>query len=101
VIGIWQAVVLGAVIIAQHPVGRHMRSDPLRRDDRQRIERMAHGFDHEFEPIELANGAQHMRRVGPLPPTRFEQALGTQVPENFVEEELLVRSSDQTGAKLA
>jgi hypothetical protein len=69
-IGIGQAIVLGAMIRAQHPVGRHMRPDPVGRDDRECVERMPHRFDDKLEPIEVPNRPQHMRGVGALPSPR-------------------------------
>lgn len=74
VIGLWQAIVLGAMIIAQHPVSGHLDPDPVGRDDRERGEGMAHGLDEEFQPIQVPNRTQHISRVGPLPPSRFKQA---------------------------
>ena len=78
-----------------------MCPNPLGRDDGQRIEGMTHGFNDEFEPIELANGAQDVCGVGPLPTARFEQPLRSQVGEYFVEEDLLLLASQQADTKLA
>ena len=46
------------------------------------------------------NGRQDMRRIGPLPTARFEEALLAEEGQHRLEEEQLGRAVDQAGTKL-
>jgi hypothetical protein len=62
---------------------------------------MAHGFAHTLQPVEHADGGQHVGRIGALPAARFEQlALGA-VHQQGVEEALLRAPRHHTTAELA
>ncbi len=61
---------------------------------------MAHRLTNHFEPVEGAHGGEHMRRIGPLPPTRCQEFLLPTPTEHGVEQERFCTALDQAGAEL-
>ena len=62
---------------------------------------MAQRFAKKFKTVESMNGGQHMRRVGALGATGFDQALVAQQGQQRVEEEAFGLAVDETSAELA
>ena len=61
---------------------------------------MAHRFPCAFQPIQITNGRQHMRRVGALASTRFEPTTALAQIQQRLQEVCFGFSSEQTRAKL-
>ena len=77
-----------------------MRPEPVRGDNRQAIEGMAHGFAHIFQAMEFTNRRQYMGRIGTLFAARLEQAGIAKQLEQRIEQQRLGIISQQPATKL-
>lgn len=70
--------------IAQHPLRRAVRLDPLRGYRGQGIEHVTQRFTHTLSTVDGADTGQDIRRVGPLtPPSGEPRALATDVQQGL------------------
>lgn len=65
-----------------------MRLKPVGRHTGQSVQSRSEGFGPALQSAEQAQGAQHMRRVGALPPARFEVAPLRADRQQRIQEEL-------------
>src|SRR3954452_18001150 len=76
-------------------------TQPIRSNGRGLVEGRSHRLGDKLQPIEGANGRQHMRGVGSLPPPRFEDAELSGDLEHPLQQALLRATSQKTISKLA
>ena len=100
-IGLRQAIVLDPAGVALIPLGRRQGLQPRRRHDCHLVQGRAQSFPDALETIETAHGREHVRGIGSLTPTRFDQAKIAQAVQQGIEHLLLGLALDQAGAELA
>ena len=96
-----QARVLNTLAIALIPrQGGHVLQ-PLGRDRGHGVQRGAEGFCDEFEPVEHADGSEHMGRIGALVPTGCQEPCATAPFQHLVQQAFLGLTSQQPIAEFA
>src|SRR3954449_9279909 len=96
-----QPCVLDPAAIALVPSRGGQGTQPIRSNGRGRVEGRSQRLGDKLQPIEGANGRQHMRGVGSLPPPRFEDAELSGDLEHPLQQALLRATSQKTISKLA
>src|SRR5215203_6606404 len=96
-----QPCVLDPAAIALVPSRGGQGSQPIRSNGSRGIEGRPQRLDDKLQPIEGANGRQHMRGVGPLPPPGLEDAELSGDLEPPLQQALLRASGQKTVSKLA
>jgi hypothetical protein len=76
-------------------------AQPIWREVGEDRERVAHRLGHELNPIQRADGGQHVRRVRPLTPPDLEQPTVTGAVDQQVEQSSLGPAEQQAGAEFA
>ena len=67
-VGFEEAVVLHPATIAFQPCWLHVGPQPRWSYDREAVQRVAHGFAHQFKPVEGPDGCEDMGGISPLSP---------------------------------
>ena len=86
--------------IALEPGGRRERAQPVRHNGSQIIESGAQRLANQFEKMQIAHGAQHVRAVGALLTARFNQATRLETLEHRVQQPVLRLPGDEARAEL-
>ena len=77
-----------------------MGAQPVWGDDGETVEGVAEGLTDEFQPVEDTDGRQHMRGVGALAATSFEEAALAHPSEEGVKQQAFGLSGDEPGPEL-
>src|SRR3954449_404084 len=96
-----QAHVLDPAVIALVPLGRGKGAQPIRRRHRDRVQRRAQRFGQQLQSVQVAHRSQHLRAVGPLPSTGFQQSTLTGRVQQAGKQALGGPMLEQPGTKLA
>src|SRR3954469_6966354 len=96
-----QPCVLDPAAIALVPSRGGQGTQPVRSNGRSRVEGRPQRLGDKLKPIEGANGRQHMRGVGPLPPPRLEDAELSGDLEHPLQQALMRAAGQKTISKLA
>src|SRR3954466_6071708 len=96
-----QPCVLDPAAIALVPSRGGKGAQPVRSNGSRGIEGRPQRLGDKLQPIEGANGRQHMRGVGPLPPPGLEDAELSGDLEHPLQQALLRATSQKTISKLA
>src|SRR4051812_12640930 len=96
-----QPCVLDPAAIALVPSRGGQGTQPVRSNGRRGIEGRPQRLGDKLQPIERANGCQHMSGVSPLPPPRLEDAELSGDLEHPLQQALLRATGQKTVSKLA
>ncbi len=96
-----EPVFVAAALVPLRPLGVGSIAHPIGRGHGQVVERVPQRFPRQFQPVEGADGGQHVRGVGALPATGLEQAQLAEAAQEHVEQEPLGAARDQAAAELA
>src|SRR3954471_12491527 len=96
-----QPCVLDPAAIALVPSRGGQGTQPVRSNGRRGIEGRPQRLGDKLQPIERANGCQHMRGVSPLPPPGLEDAELSGDLEHPLQQALLRTTGQKTISKLA
>src|SRR4051794_27405872 len=96
-----QPCVLDPAAIALVPSRGGQGTQPVRSNGRGRVEGRSQRLGDKPQPIERANGCQHMSGVSPLPPPRLEDAELSGDLEHPLQQALLRATGQKTVSKLA
>ncbi len=78
-----------------------MCQQPVRHDEGQTVECVAHGRADTLQAIERAHRGQNMGRIAALAAASAQQSVVTELHEQGVEEHFLGAASHQSGTELA
>lgn len=96
-----EAVILRTTDVALRPHRLGRSPQPIRGDHREGGARVAQRLAHHRDPVERADGGQHMRRIRPLPSPRFEQMVLPAPRQESIEQPLSAVAYQQPGAEFA
>ncbi len=83
------------------PVGGRERAQPVRREGGDVVQCRAQRLGHKLQAVEAADGGEHVRAVGALPPARLEQPVLARRVHHPREQPVHGRVAQQPAAELA
>jgi len=96
-----QAAVFGPQFIALQPALLDARPKPVRIYNGQSVEGLPHRLDHQFQPVNRADGGEDLRGVGALLTAGLEEATLLQESQQGIEQLWLDTASDQAEPEFA
>jgi hypothetical protein len=94
-----ESIILSSPRIAALPFRGAHRAQPLRGYDGKTIESVPHRFADHLDPVQGPHGRQHMGGVGALAAPGLAQVAVAAPCKQRVEEQILRRSGNESGAK--